>query len=104
MPETKQLHADLINFRTNLVEHLPSESAPKSWAMGQVDRPSIVQHAKSPSGQAKLHFLAVGWESVEVHKKSRETDQFISSIAPIRERSLGAIPGLDMKHVSFQKI
>ncbi|KAJ5717709.1 hypothetical protein N7488_003355 [Penicillium malachiteum] len=104
VPETKQLHSDLINFRTALLYHLPQAVAPKSWSMGQVDRPSVVEHAKSPSGKAVMHFIVVGWESVEVHKKARETDQFINSITPIREKSLGAIPGLDMKHVSFQKI
>ncbi|KAJ5093842.1 hypothetical protein N7456_009703 [Penicillium angulare] len=101
--ETKQLHSDLINFRTSLME-LPEEARPKSWSMGQVDRPSTVKHAKSPSGKAVLHLLTVGWGSVEAHKKSRETDAFVSAIAPIREKSLGALPGLDMKHVSFRKI
>ncbi|KAJ5287389.1 hypothetical protein N7478_003075 [Penicillium angulare] len=101
--ETKQLHNDLINFRTSLLE-LSEAARPKSWSMGQVDRPSTVEHAKSPSGKAVLHILTVGWESVEAHKKSRETDEFVSAIAPIREKSLGALPGLDMKHVSFRKL
>lgn len=72
--------------------------------MGQVDRPSAVQHAKSPSGQATLYLLVVGWESIDAHEKTKETEQFASSISPIREKSLGAIPGLEVKHVSFQKI
>jgi hypothetical protein len=71
--------------------------------MGHVDRPGSVQHAKSPGGQAVLYLLVVGWESIDVHKKSRETEQFISSISPIREKSLGAISGLELRHVSFQK-
>lgn len=87
-----------------MVEQLPKGSGLKSWSMGEVDRPSLVQHAKSPSGQATLHLLVVGWESIDAHKKSRETEQFVSSISPIREKSLGAIPGLEVKHVSFHKI
>lgn len=102
--QNKELNADLISFRTTLVEQLPQEVAPRSWAMGHVDRPSPLQHAKSPTGQAVVHFLAVGWESVEVHKKAKETEQFGQSIAPIREKMLPPIPGLEMKHVSFQKI
>lgn len=72
--------------------------------MGHVDRPSLVQHTKSPSGQATLHLLVVGWESIDAHKKARETEQFVSSISPIRKKSLGAVPGLEAKHVSFHKI
>ncbi|KAJ5537407.1 hypothetical protein N7513_010593 [Penicillium frequentans] len=103
-PEKRQLNGDLINFRTAMIEQLPKGSGLKSWSMGEVDRPSLVQHAKSPSGQATLHLLVVGWESIDAHKKSRETEQFVSSISPIREKSLGAIPGLEVKHVSFHKI
>ncbi|KAJ5168747.1 uncharacterized protein N7482_004341 [Penicillium canariense] len=102
--ETRRLNADLINFRTALVEQLPQAAGPRSWAMGHVDRPSVVQHAKSPSGQAMMHFLAVGWESVEAHKKAKETEQFVAAIAPIREKMLPPVPGLEMKHVSFQKL
>ncbi|KAJ5081614.1 hypothetical protein NUU61_009878 [Penicillium alfredii] len=102
--ETKQLFADLINFRTTLVEQLPQATGPRSWAMGHVDRPSLLQHAKSPSGQAVMHLLAVGWESVEAHKKAKETQEFVQSIAPIREKMLPPVPGLEMKHVSFQKL
>ncbi|KAJ5089940.1 hypothetical protein N7532_008624 [Penicillium argentinense] len=102
--ETKQLNAELINFRTALVEHLPQEDGPRSWAMGHIDRPNMVQHAKSPSGHAVVHLLAVGWETVEAHKQAKETEQFQQSVAPIREKMLPPVPGLEMKHVSFQKI
>ncbi|KAJ5759371.1 hypothetical protein N7520_006527 [Penicillium odoratum] len=104
VPEKKQLNADFINFRKALVEQLPEGSGPRSWSMGHVDRPSVVQHAKSPSGQAVLHFLVIGWESVDAHKKATETELFVSTISPIREKLLGPIPGLEMKHVSFHKI
>ncbi|KAJ5928841.1 hypothetical protein N7466_007797 [Penicillium verhagenii] len=104
IPEMKQLNKDLINFRAAHVERLPEESRPNSWSMGHVDRPSMVQHAKSPNGQAVLHLLVVGWDSVDAHKKARETEQFVSSVSPIREKTLGAIPGLEVKHVSFHQI
>lgn len=104
MPESKQLSADLINFRTAMVEQLPQAAGPRSWAMGHVDRPSMVPHAKSPSGRAVVHLLAVGWESVEAHKSAKETEQFVKGISPIREKLLAPVPGLEMRHVSFQKI
>lgn len=100
----KQINADLINFRTTLVEQLPQLAGPRSWSMGHVDRPSKLPHEKSPSGQAFAHLLAVGWESMETHLKAKQTDKFIQSIAPLREKMLAPIPGLEMKHVSFQKI
>lgn len=104
VPEAKALNADLINFRTALVEQLPQAEGPRSWTMGHVERPGTVQHAKSPNGQAVTHLLAVGWESVEVHQKAKETEQFSKGIAPIRQKMLPPVPGLEMKHVSFQKI
>lgn len=104
VPETKQLSTDLINFRTTLVEQLPQAAGPRSWAMGHVDRPSLVPHEKSASGRALVHLLAVGWESVEAHKNAKETEQFVKGITPIREKMLSPVPGLEMRHVSFQKI
>jgi hypothetical protein len=104
VPETKALNADLINFRTALIEELPQGEGPRSWTMGHVDRPGTVQHTKSPSGQAMIYLVAVGWESVEAHKKAKETEQFGKSIAPIRQKMLPPVPGLEMKHVSFHKI
>lgn len=100
----KDLSGDLINFRAALVEKMPQEAGPQSWAMGHVDRPSPLKHEKSPTGQAVLHYLAVGWESVETHKKAKETEQFGRSIAPIRQKMLPPVPGLEMKHVKFQGV
>lgn len=104
VPETKQLNADLINFRTAIVEQLPPEFGPRSWAMGHVDRPSILPHSKSPSGEVTVQLVVVGWESVEAHMKAKESAQFVSGIAPIREKMVSPVPGLEMKHVSFQAI
>ncbi|KAJ5612995.1 hypothetical protein N7510_006189 [Penicillium lagena] len=101
--ETMQLHSDLISFRTTLVGQLPQTVRPRSWAMGQIDRPSMVKHDKSPSGMAVLHLLAVGWESVEAHMNAKQTEEFGRSIAPIRDKMLGPVPGLGLKHVRFQK-
>jgi hypothetical protein len=72
--------------------------------MGHVDRPNTVQHDKSPSGQARIHLLAVGWESTEAHEDAKQTKEFIDGIAPIREKLLPPVPGLEMKHVRFQKV
>jgi hypothetical protein len=104
VPESRQLSTDLINFRRALVEQLPQQAAPKSWAMGHVDRPSKLPHAKSPDGKAVMHFLAVGWDSVEAHVRAKETENFVEGIRPIREKMLSPIPGLEMKHVSFQMV
>ena len=104
VPEIKQLNSDLINFRTALIDKLPQAAKPRSWSMGQVDRPSRVQHVKSPSGSAVLRVLAVGWDSVEAHKRATETELFASNITPIREKMLPRVPGLEMNHVSFQKV
>lgn len=72
--------------------------------MGHVDRPSKLPHENSPSGQAFAHLLAVGWENIEAHLKVKETEKFVQSIAPLREKMLPPIPGLEIKHVSFQKV
>lgn len=102
--QTRELNGDLIRFRAALVEQLPQEEVPLSWAMGHVDRPSPLQHGDSPTGQAVAHFLAVGWASIAAHEKARETPQFKESIAYVREKMLPPIPGLEMKHVSFKKV
>ncbi|QQK42471.1 Isocitrate dehydrogenase kinase/phosphatase [Penicillium digitatum] len=101
---TRQINADLISFRTTLVEQLPQSAGPRSWSMGHVDRPSKLTHEKSPSGQAFAHVLAVGWENGEAHLKAKETEKFVQGIAPLREKMLPPIPGLEIKHISFQKI
>ncbi|CAI7658190.1 unnamed protein product [Penicillium glandicola] len=100
----REINADLINFRTTLVEQLPQAAGPRSWSMGHVDRPSKLPHEKSTSGQAFAHLLAVGWDSREAHLEAKETEKFVRSITPLREKMLPPIPGLEMKHVSFQKI
>ncbi|KAJ5835650.1 hypothetical protein N7447_001676 [Penicillium robsamsonii] len=100
----RKVNADLINFRTALVEQLPQSAGPRSWSMGHVDRPSKLPHEKSPTGEAFAHLLAVGWDSIETHLKVKATEKFAESIAPLREKMLPPIPGLEMKHVSFQKI
>lgn len=104
VPAVKQVNTDLINFRTALVEQLPQSAGPRSWSMGRVERPSKLPHEKSPSGDAFAHLLTVGWESIEAHLKAKESDKFVQSIAPLREKMLPPIPGLEMRHVSFQKI
>lgn len=102
--EAKQLNADLISFRTALMEQMPQVASPRSWAMGQLDRPCKLDHAHSPSGKATVHFLAVGWDSVDAHLSAKETAKFSEGVAPLMEKMLAPIPGLEMKHVSFQKV
>jgi hypothetical protein len=102
--EAKQVTANLLSFRTALVEQLSPTVGPCSWAMGQLDRPGKLDHVNSPSGKATVHFMAVGWDSVDAHVKAKQTDMFVESIAPLREKMLSPIPGLEMKHVSFQKV
>lgn len=102
--EHKALSQDLINFRTALTEHLPEKDQPKSWAMGQVERPGAVEHQASSSGKAFVHFLAVGWENVEKHLTMKGSKEFMESIKPIREKMLTPVGGLKMKHVSFQRL
>ncbi|KAJ5776468.1 uncharacterized protein N7511_001479 [Penicillium nucicola] len=104
VPESRQLSLDMINFRRALVEQLPQQAGPKSWAMGHVDRPSKLPHPKSPDGKAVVHFFAVGWDSVDAHLRAKETENFAEAIQPLREKMLSPIPGLEMKHVSFQII
>ncbi|KAI9926738.1 hypothetical protein ASPWEDRAFT_120319 [Aspergillus wentii DTO 134E9] len=99
-----KLNADLINFRTALMERLPPSSRPKSWATGYMNRPGTLEHKGSPSGHATVHVLAVGWESVEAHRAARETKEFAESIKPIRQRALALAQGLGMKHVTFRKL
>ncbi|OOQ85232.1 hypothetical protein PEBR_26846 [Penicillium brasilianum] len=103
--ETRQLDADLINFRTALLEQLQQEAAPRSWSMGHVERPRTVKHDKSPNGLATVHLLVVGWETVETHNNAKKTKVFVDGITPIREKLLlPPVPELEMKHVRFQKV
>ncbi|KAH2990101.1 hypothetical protein KXW58_003316 [Aspergillus fumigatus] len=89
--EHKKLNSDLINLRVALTEKLDENRG-------------TFQHPKSPSGEAFVYLLVVGWESVDAHMAARETKEFEESIKPIREKMLPALEGLGMKHVSFKKI
>lgn len=102
--EHKALNQNLIDFRTALTEHLPENDRPKSWAMGQVERPGVLEHHASSSGQAFVHILAVGWESVEKHLTIKGSKEFMGAITPIREKMLTPVGGLKMKHVSFKQL
>lgn len=102
--ETKALNTELLNFRTVMTEELAQEIAPRSWAMGHVDRPGTIKHTKSPTGQAVIRLLVIGWPSVQAHMDAKDTDQFERTIQPLRQKMLPPVPGLEMKHVSFQKI
>ena len=72
--------------------------------MGRVHRPSTVAHEQSSSGHAIVYLLAVGWETVEAHKAAKETQEFVAGITPIRGKMLPPVPGLEMRHVRFQKV
>lgn len=102
--DTRQLNVDLINFRTALIVQLPPDARPRSWTMGEVNRPSTVAHEQSSSGHATMYLLAVGWETVDVHKAAKETQEFVAGITPIRKKMLPPVPGLEMRHVRFQKV
>lgn len=103
--DTRQLDAELINFRTALAVQLPQEMGPRSWSMGYVHRPSTVKHGTSPTGLATVHLLAVGWETMEAHDDAKKTKEFVDAIAPIREKLLlPPVPDMEVKHVRFQKI
>ena len=102
--EARRLHADLIRLRSILTVRLPQAEGPVSWSMGQIDRPSTVRCENSPGGRAIVHLLVVGWESVDVHRRARETKVFVNGITPIREKLLPPIPGLEMKHVRFHRV
>ncbi|KAL4895094.1 hypothetical protein BDV59DRAFT_174432 [Aspergillus ambiguus] len=102
--ERRDLCDDLLRFRNALTEQLPAESRPTSWTMGQIERPGALQHEKSPTGQAIVHLLAVGWKSVDAHMAIKQSKEFTESIQPIREKMLPPVQGLGMKHVSFRKI
>ncbi|KAE8153407.1 hypothetical protein BDV25DRAFT_149409 [Aspergillus avenaceus] len=99
-----ELNGELIAFRAALTGELGRGARPVSWSMAQVERPGTLTHEKSPSGEAILHLLAVGWKDVEVHRAARETEQFQRTIQPIREKMIPSVPLLGMKHISFQKV
>ncbi|PTU24448.1 hypothetical protein P175DRAFT_0470519 [Aspergillus ochraceoroseus IBT 24754] len=94
----------LIRFRSALVERAAAEYRPKSFSMGQVERPGTFAQEKSPSGEAFVHLLVIGWESVEAHVAAKGTKEFTEAIQPIREKMVSPLQGLGMKHVTFQKV
>ncbi|KAL1956530.1 hypothetical protein VTO42DRAFT_7093 [Malbranchea cinnamomea] len=96
------LDNDLVQFRAALLG-LQQVKAPASFSMGWVERPSAVPHTGSPSGQASLVILVVGWGSKEEHEAVRETEEFGRTIKPIRERMVPATPALQMRHVRFKR-
>ena len=102
-PEDKTaLDKDLITFRNTLLD-IKSVKAPQSFSMGWVGRPGPVPHKESPSGQALLTAVVVGWGSKEEHETVRRTEEFGRTIKPIRERMLPGIEGLGMRHVRFKR-
>lgn len=102
--EHAAVDAALIDFRSALLEKLPGCLKPKSWSMGQVERPGSREHRKSPSGKACMAFLAVGWESKEVHLEAKKEEVFVQAITPVRKKMLPSIHETDMWHVVFQKV
>ncbi|KAL4909195.1 hypothetical protein BDW74DRAFT_146157 [Aspergillus multicolor] len=102
--DRSSLTADLTTFRKTLAEDAEEKVRPKSFLIGQVERPGEFEHSKSESGQAFLHFLVLGWESTEQHQQARDTDGFKSKIGPIRDKMVAPLDRLGMKHVKFQKV
>ncbi|KAL2815789.1 hypothetical protein BDW59DRAFT_13554 [Aspergillus cavernicola] len=102
--DRSSLSADLVSLWKTLVEEVEEKVRPRSFLLGQVERPGAFKHEKSGSGQAFVHFLALGWESVEQHQKAKGTEAFGGRIEPIRERILPPLEKLGMKHVKFQKV
>jgi hypothetical protein len=68
------------------------------FSRGWIDRPGTVQHPDSPSGEASLCVLVVGWGSKEEHEAARATEEFGKAIKPIREHMLPAVKALQMRH------
>lgn len=96
---------DVNNFRDALVHRVqPTDIKPVSWSMGQVERPTAFDHSDSNTGKAFAYFLAVGWQSKEKHMAVRETKEFKDTVAPIRQAVLSPLKGLEMRHVTFQRI
>lgn len=113
----KEVNEALIKLRGEMLENIQvpdgEEAAktvrPRNWSMGHVDRPGIRSHPTSPSGEAFVVFLFIGWESVEAHLRARETEQFQENIKPLKEKMLptgaGLLPGsgCGMSHAIFRE-
>lgn len=102
--EHKEINSNLIAFRTALLEKTPENARPVTWSMGQVSRPGTVDHSNSPSGQALVHIITVGWPSIGAHMAARETQVFADAIKPVREKALPPPKGIEMRHAKLQKI
>ncbi|KKZ64870.1 hypothetical protein EMCG_09247 [[Emmonsia] crescens] len=75
---------------------------PPRWlSLGWVERPGTVEHADSPSGEAELAALVIGWESVQEHEAVMGTDAFEKAIAPVRKKMLPGLKVLEMRYVKF---
>jgi hypothetical protein len=107
----------LIKLRGEMLENIQvpdgeeeaKTARPRNWSMGHVDRPGTRSHPTSPSGEAFVVFLFIGWESVEAHLRARETEQFQENVKPLREKMLptgaGLLPGSGwgMSHAIFRE-
>lgn len=109
--EYNAVGAALAKTRIELLENTPNPSdRPHHISMGHVDRPGIRSHPTSPSGEAFVIFIIVGWESVEAHKRARETAQFKENFPPVGEKMLPTGPGLlpgsgwGMSHAKFHEL
>lgn len=60
-----------------------------------------MEHADSPSGEAELAILVIGWESVQEHEAVMGTDAFEKAIAPVRKKMLPGLKVLEMRYVKF---
>lgn len=105
-----KLNQALVNMRMDGLHDIPEEVRPRNWWMGHVDRPGKREHPTSPSGEAFVVFMLVGWESVEAHKMARETEPYKRRRDDIRGRMLptgtGLLPGseIGMTHAKFVEI
>lgn len=108
--EHNKLNQALVNTRIAALKEIPQEVQPRNWWMGHVDRPGKREHPTSPSGEAFVVFILVGWESVEAHKKARETEAYRRHRDEIKGRLLPTgtrlLPGtgLGMTHAKFVEI
>ncbi|KAK2800976.1 hypothetical protein FQN50_007951, partial [Emmonsiellopsis sp. PD_5] len=76
----------------------PPPRAPRFFSLGWAERPSTVKHAGSPSGEAELAVMVIGWGSVGEHMAVRGTGAFKEAVQPLRERMLEGIKVLEMRH------
>ncbi|OAX79653.1 hypothetical protein ACJ72_06021 [Emergomyces africanus] len=80
---------------------MEKQGPPRWLSLGWVERPGTVMHADSPSGEAELAILVIGWQSVQEHEAVMGTDEFENAIAPIRGKMLPGIKVLEMRYVRF---